>query len=130
MKKDISEYVTRKNGTEAPFTGEYDKHFEKGIYVDINSNEVLFSSLEKFDSGCGWPAFSKPVDEVRAIKDYSHGMVRVEVRSVKGDSHLGHLFDDGPNGTMRYCINSAALRFIPIDEMVKEGYEDYLSIFD
>lgn len=130
MKKDMSYYVTRENGTEPAFTGEYDHHFEKGIYVDVNSGEVLFSSLDKFDSGCGWPAFTKPVKEVKHLKDYSHGMVRIEVRSEEADSHLGHVFDDGPNGSLRYCINSAALRFISYDDMDKEGYGTYKTIFE
>lgn len=130
MKKDMSQYVTRENGTEPAFSGEYDHHFEKGIYVDVNSGEVLFSSLDKFDSGCGWPAFSQPVEEVVHKKDSSHGMVRIEVRSEKADSHLGHVFDDGPHGGLRYCINSAALKFIPFDDMEEAGYKKYKSIFE
>ncbi|WP_017211708.1 peptide-methionine (R)-S-oxide reductase MsrB [Clostridium beijerinckii] len=122
--------ITQENGTEAPFSNEYDNQFEKGIYVDITTGEPLFVSTDKFNSGCGWPAFSKPIDR-KAIKekiDKSHGMVRTEVRSSTGDSHLGHVFTDGPEdmGGLRYCINSAALKFIPKDKMKEEGYEEYL----
>ncbi|MBE2276659.1 MAG: peptide-methionine (R)-S-oxide reductase MsrB [Rhodobacteraceae bacterium] len=122
--------VTQQNGTERPFSGEYDHHFEPGLYVDIVSGEPLFTSSQKFNSGCGWPAFAKPVDaaNVRELRDASHGMVRVEVRSSHGDSHLGHVFPDGPRemGGLRYCINSAALRFVPKDRMAAEGYGGYL----
>ena len=122
--------VTQESGTERPFTGEYDDHFEPGIYVDIVSGEPLFSSSAKFNSGCGWPAFSKPIVEtnVNELRDTTHGMIRTEVRSSHGDSHLGHVFPDGPRdqGGLRYCINSASLRFIPKDEMEAEGYGDYL----
>ncbi|KKD60541.1 methionine sulfoxide reductase B [Grimontia sp. AD028] len=122
--------VTQENGTERPFTGEYNRHFESGIYVDIVSGEPLFSSSAKFSSGCGWPSFSKPIvkDNVTEHFDTSHGMRRVEVRSKHGDSHLGHVFTDGPKdkGGLRYCINSASLRFIPKSEMEAEGYGDYL----
>lgn len=122
--------VTQKNGTERPFTGEYDDHFEPGIYVDVVSGEPLFASSAKFESGCGWPAFSKPIEpqNVNELQDAGHGMVRTEVRSTHGDSHLGHVFDDGPleNGGLRYCINSAALRFVPRDRMEEEGYAAYL----
>jgi len=123
-------YVTQQSGTERPFTGEYDEHFERGLYVDIVSGEPLFSSRDKFNSGCGWPAFAKPVEEnVNAISDRSHGMVRTEVRSVHADSHLGHVFEDGPRelGGLRYCINSASLRFIPEAQMEAEGYGAYLN---
>jgi peptide-methionine (R)-S-oxide reductase len=125
--------VTQKSATERPFTGEYDTHFEEGLYVDIVSGEPLFSSRDKFDSGCGWPAFSQPVeDNVRNISDRSHGMIRTEVRSVHGDSHLGHVFPDGPQdkGGLRYCINSAALLFIPKSALEAEGYGDWLSQFE
>lgn len=122
--------VTQQNGTERPFTGEYDDHFEPGLYVDIVSGEPLFASSAKFSSGCGWPSFSKPVVDanVTELRDTTHGMVRVEVRSAHGDSHLGHVFPDGPRATggLRYCINSASLRFIPKDRMEAEGYGAYL----
>lgn len=125
--------VTQKNATERPFTGEYDDHFEEGLYVDIVSGEPLFSSQDKFDSGCGWPAFSKPLeDNVRNLRDVSHGMIRTEVRSRHGDSHLGHVFPDGPRdaGGLRYCINSASLRFIPKADLVAEGYAEFLPLFE
>ena len=125
--------VTQRNGTERPFTGKYDKHFEPGIYVDVVSGEPLFSSLDKFESGCGWPAFAQSVGEDRVTehKDRSHGMVRVEVRSHQADSHLGHVFEDGPQdrGGLRYCINSASLRFVPLVAMEAEGYGAYLERF-
>ncbi|GGF53752.1 peptide methionine sulfoxide reductase MsrB [Paracoccus acridae] len=122
--------VTQQNGTERPFTGEYDHHFEPGIYVDVVSGEPLFASSAKYDSGCGWPAFTKPIDDnITELRDTSHGMIRVEVRSKHGDSHLGHVFPDGPReaGGLRYCINSASLRFVPRDRMEAEGYGAYLS---
>ena len=123
--------VTQENGTERPYTGEYDDHFEPGIYVDIVSGEPLFASSSKFRSGCGWPSFSKPIvhDHVTELRDTSLGMIRTEVRSAHGDSHLGHVFPDGPQemGGLRYCINSASLRFIPKDEMEAEGYAEFLS---
>ena len=122
--------VTQESGTERPFTGQYDKHFEAGIYVDIVSGEPLFASSAKFNSGCGWPSFSKPLvtSMVKELKDSTLGMVRTEVRSEHGDSHLGHVFNDGPreSGGLRYCINSASLRFIPKGEMQTEGYGEYL----
>ena len=122
--------VTQENGTERPFTGEYDDHFEAGIYVDIVSGEPLFASSAKFHSGCGWPSFSKPITEanVNELRDTTHGMIRTEVRSAAGDSHLGHVFPDGPAdmGGLRYCINSASLRFVPKDEMESEGYGAYI----
>ncbi len=122
--------VTKENATEAPFNNEYDSFFEKGIYVDVTTGEPLFISSDKFDSGCGWPAFSKPITSkvIKEKKDESHGMVRTEIRSNMGDSHLGHVFSDGPQetGGLRYCINSAALKFIPIDKMKELGYEEYL----
>ncbi len=123
--------VTQENGTERPFTGEYDQHFEPGIYVDIVSGEPLFASSAKFNSGCGWPSFAKPInpENVAELHDQSHGMSRTEVRSKHGDSHLGHVFPDGPAsmGGLRYCINSASLRFIAKENMQAEGYGDYLN---
>lgn len=120
--------VTQENGTEAPGTGEYLHTDEPGIYVDIVSGEPLFASSSKFDSGCGWPSFSKPIANVNEIRDRSHGMIRTEVRSNHGDSHLGHVFEDGPqeSGGLRYCINSASLKFIHRDNMTAEGYEQYI----
>lgn len=126
-KLNVDQYrVTQNNGTERPFEGEYDKHFLPGIYVDIVSGEPLFSSTKKYNSGCGWPAFSKPIENVTEHADFSHGMRRVEVRSKHANSHLGHVFTDGPqsDGGLRYCINSAALRFIPLLEMERQGYAD------
>ena len=118
--------VTQQSGTERPFTGEYNDNKRPGIYVDIVSGEPLFASADKFDSGCGWPSFTKPIvpANVEELQDRSHGMIRTEVRSKHGDSHLGHVFPDGPRdrGGLRYCINSAALRFIPREEMEVEGY--------
>ena len=122
--------VTQENGTEMPFSGEYNDHKEPGIYVDIVSGEPLFASSDKFESHCGWPSFTKPIEpaNVAELRDTTHGMIRVEVRSKHGDSHLGHVFDDGPRdkGGLRYCINSASLRFIPRDRMEAEGYGAYL----
>jgi peptide-methionine (R)-S-oxide reductase len=126
--------VTQRNATEAPFANEFDDHYESGLYVDIVSGEPLFSSLDKFDSGCGWPSFTKPAepDNVEQNVDHSRGMTRSEARSSYGDSHLGHVFDDGPpeQGGLRYCINSSALRFIPADELESEGYGEYLKLFE
>lgn len=123
--------VTQQNGTERPGTGTYEKHKEPGIYVDIVSGEPLFGSADKYESGCGWPSFTKPIDagHVAELSDASHGMVRVEVRSTHGDSHLGHVFEDGPldRGGLRYCINSASLRFVHRDDMEAQGYGAYLS---
>ncbi|MGG0203626.1 Peptide methionine sulfoxide reductase MsrB/MsrA [Bacillus mycoides] len=125
-------YVTQENGTEPPFRNEYWNHKEEGLYVDIVSGEPLFTSFDKFDSGCGWPSFTKPVmsASVEEKMDVSHNMTRTEVRSKAGDSHLGHVFPDGPgqNG-LRYCINSAALRFIQKEDLEKEGYGDFLILF-
>ncbi|HEY4192409.1 MAG TPA: peptide-methionine (R)-S-oxide reductase MsrB [Mesorhizobium sp.] len=122
--------VTQQSGTERPGTGEYLNNNEPGIYVDIVSGEPLFASADKFDSHCGWPSFTKPIDPayVNELRDASHGMVRTEVRSTHGDSHLGHVFPDGPRdrGGLRYCINSASLRFIPRAEMQANGYGNYL----
>ena len=122
--------VTQQNGTERPFTGEYNDNKRPGIYVDIVSGEPLFASSDKFDSGCGWPSFTKPIEpaNVRELQDGSHGMIRTEVRSQHGDSHLGHVFTDGPRdrGGLRYCINSAALRFIPREDMAAQGYASFI----
>ena len=122
--------VTQLNGTEPPGTGEHLHNNEPGIYVDIVSGEPLFASSDKFESGCGWPSFTKPIvpAHVEELRDTSHGMIRTEVRSAHGDSHLGHVFADGPadRGGLRYCINSAALRFIHRDEMEAAGYGAYL----
>ncbi|MBZ2174843.1 peptide-methionine (R)-S-oxide reductase MsrB [Schnuerera sp. xch1] len=125
--------VTQENGTERPFENEFWNHEEEGIYVDIVSGEPLFSSKDKYDAGCGWPSFTKPIDKenIKEKFDTSHGMRRTEVRSKDGDSHLGHVFTDGPRdkGGLRYCINSAALRFIKKEDMEKEGYGEYLRLF-
>jgi len=126
--------VTQQNGTEMPFQNEFWNNKEPGLYVDIVSGEPLFTSLNKFDSGCGWPSFTKPVEPENVVEnsDASHGMVRTEVRSSHGDSHLGHVFDDGPRseGGLRYCINSASLRFIPLDKLEAEGYGSYRKLFE
>ena len=123
--------VTQENATEAPGTGAYLDNNKAGIYVDVVSGEPLFVSADKFDSGCGWPSFSKPVDNsyINEIQDSSHGMTRTEVKSKNGNSHLGHVFEDGPvaTGGLRYCINSASLRFIPLAEMEQEGYAAYIN---
>jgi peptide-methionine (R)-S-oxide reductase len=123
--------VTQQSGTERPFTGAYNDNKAPGIYVDIVSGEPLFASSDKFESGCGWPSFTKPIEiaNVNNLRDTSHGMLRIEVRSTHGDSHLGHVFPDGPKdrGGLRYCINSASLRFIHRDDMQAEGYGAYLT---
>lgn len=122
--------VTQRNGTERPGTGEYLDNKEPGIYVDIVSGEPLFASSDKYESGCGWPSFTKPIEpaNINELRDRSHGMIRTEVRSIHGDSHLGHVFPDGPadRGGLRYCINSASLRFVPRSDMEGEGYGAYL----
>ena len=129
-------HVTQKNGTERPFTGEYWDNHEPGIYVDVVSGEPLFASVHKFDSGSGWPSFTRPLTDgtgsnVVEKRDFSHLMIRTEVRSAHGDSHLGHVFTDGPkaDGGLRYCINSASLRFIHLDDLEAEGYGQYRQLF-
>jgi len=122
--------VTQQSATERPGTGEYLHNHEPGIYVDIVSGEPLFASADKFESGCGWPSFTKPIEpaNVAELRDATHGMIRTEVRSTHGDSHLGHVFEDGPpdRGGLRYCINSASLRFVALKDMEREGYGAYL----
>lgn len=122
--------VTQESGTERPGTGEYLNNKKPGIYVDIVSGEPLFASSDKYESGCGWPSFTKPIEpaNINELHDRTHGMVRTEVRSAHGDSHLGHVFPDGPidRGGLRYCINSASLRFVARDDMVAQGYGSYL----
>lgn len=124
--------VTQEGATEHPFLNEYDREFRPGIYVDITTGEPLFLSTDKFHSGCGWPAFSRPIDSdaLKEVADTSHGMVRTEVRSKIGDAHLGHVFPDGPKetGGLRYCINSASLRFIPESKMSAQGYGSYIPL--
>jgi peptide-methionine (R)-S-oxide reductase len=126
--------VTQQNATERPFQNAFWDHDEPGIYVDVVSGEPLFSSLDKFESGCGWPSFTKPLEakHVEEKVDRSHGMTRIEVRSTHADSHLGHVFDDGPrnSGGLRYCINSASLRFIPLEKLESEGYGEYRKLFE
>lgn len=126
--------VTQRNGTERPFTGEYWDNHEPGIYVDVVSGEPLFASTDKFESGSGWPSFTRPISTANVIekRDFSHLMLRTEVRSAHGDSHLGHVFNDGPkaDGGLRYCINSASLRFVHRDDLPAQGYGDYQSLFE
>ncbi|AQY50848.1 methionine sulfoxide reductase B [Listeria weihenstephanensis FSL R9-0317] len=131
---DLQYKVTQEKGTERPFENEFWDNNQPGIYVDIVSRKPLFSSLDQYDAGCGWPSFTKPIDtlEVLEKRDLSHGMIRTEVRSAEADSHLGHIFPDGPRetGGMRYCINSAALLFIPKEALEKEGFGEYLPFFE
>ncbi len=126
--------VTQNNATEPPFQNEYWDNKRDGIYVDVVSGKPLFCSRDQYDAGCGWPSFTKPIEpsEIVERRDTSHGMIRTEVRSQTADSHLGHVFPDGPReaGGLRYCINSAALRFIPKEDLEREGYGEYLSLFD
>ena len=128
----LQHHVTKENGTEPPFNNPYWDHKGEGLYVDVISGEVLFASLHKFDSGTGWPSFTKAIDpqNITEKTDTTHGMRRVEVRSVTSDAHLGHVFPDGPDGGNRYCINSAALRFVAKDDLQAEGYGAYQGLFD
>lgn len=124
--------VTQHAATDYPFKGKYDDFYEKGIYVDVVSGEPLFSSEDKYDAGCGWPSFTKPIKKLTYHRDQSHGMERTEVKSPDADSHLGHVFNDGPvdEGGLRFCINSSALIFIPYDELEQKGYGEYKKLFD
>lgn len=130
---DMEYAVTQENATERPFSGKYDDFYQEGIFVDVVSGKPLFSSKDKYDAGCGWPAFTQPIEKsmVKEKADFSHGMHRVEVRSEEADSHLGHVFTDGPQeaGGLRYCINSAALKFVPVADLEKEGYGEYKKLF-
>jgi len=134
MLTDIEYQVTQNAYTERAFSSKFDDFYKDGIYVDIVSGEPLFSSLDKYDAGCGWPSFTKPIrdTEIEELEDLSHGMKRTEVRSKEADSHLGHVFPDGPKseGGLRYCINGASLRFIPKEDLQKEGYGQYLDLFE
>lgn len=123
--------VTQHGATEIPFTGKYDNFYQKGIYIDVVSGEPLFSSADKYDAGCGWPSFTKPIEKLKYRRDTSHNIERTEVRSPQANSHLGHVFTDGPQdkGGLRYCINSAALDFIPYDELDEKGYGEYKKLF-
>lgn len=131
---DLQYKVTQEGATERPFHNEFWDHTRPGIYVDVVSGEPLFSSTDQYDAGCGWPSFTRPIqaEEVEEHRDLSHGMIRTEVRSKTANSHLGHVFPDGPydQGGLRYCINSASLRFVPVEEMEAQGYEKYLSLFN
>ena len=124
--------VTQNEATERPFSGEYDDFYEKGIFVDVVSGEPLFSSTDKYDAGCGWASFSKPIAKLTEKVDTKSARERTEVRSSEADSHLGHVFEDGPEemGGLRYCINSAAMRFVAYEDLEKEGYGDYMSLFE
>ena len=124
--------VTQNEATERPFSGEYDDFYEKGIFVDVVSGEPLFSSTDKYDAGCGWPSFTKPISKLTEKTDRKLLRTRTEVRSSEADSHLGHVFEDGPQefGGLRYCINSAAMRFVAYEDLEKEGYGDYKSLFE
>lgn len=124
--------VTQNEATERPFSGEYDDFYENGIFVDVVSGEPLFSSTDKYDAGCGWPSFSKPIAKLTEKVDTKLARERTEVRSSEADSHLGHVFEDGPEemGGLRYCINSAAMRFVAYEDLDKEGYGDYMSLFE